>query len=176
MNTQFGNSKAHDIVSIAVVAALYIIISIILAPLSFGIGLRISEGLNFLALYNRRHIYGLTLGVFFSNYFAYGALDMLIGSLSTLVFVTLGCWLADFIVNRIDYYQSLPFDSMLLKYLILSIVFSLSMFTIAGMVFFLDASQAFWPLYINMAVIEMLSMVLGGMLIYPISKRIDLTK
>ncbi|MBG9989478.1 QueT transporter family protein [Aerococcaceae bacterium DSM 111176] len=172
----YNNSTAKEVVLTAIIAALYIVLTLVLAPLSFGIGLRISEGLNLLALYNKRHIWGVTIGVFFVNYFAYGAIDMVVGSLSTLVFLFLGRWIADKAVDQITKRHTLKIDPMIIKYIILTIVFSLSMFTIALMVLFLDASAAFWPTYISMVFIELLSMGVGGFIVYPLSKRIDLTK
>lgn len=169
-------SKGHHITMIGLVAALYVVLTFLLAPLSFGMGLRISEGLNYLGLYNRRHILGISLGVFLTNYFAYGLWDMVIGTLSTLVFVPLGVWLAKKWTPKVKGFLPKRLDPMLIEYAILTLVFSWSMFTIAGMVVFLGASDAFWPLYGSMVVVEALSMSLGGLIIYPLSRRLDLSK
>lgn len=167
--------QTHDVIKASVVTALYIVLTFLLAPLSFGIGLRISEGLNFLVLYNRRHIIGLVIGVFLVNYFSYGVIDMIVGSISTLVFLLLGESIADLFVEKLGLKYFFSCDPMILKYIILTIIFSLSMFTIALMVKWLGATEAFWPLYIKMAFIEALSMLIGGFIIYPMSRRIDLT-
>ena len=169
------DSKATTITRTAIVAAMYVILTFLLAPLSFGPGFRISEGLNFLSLYNKRHIYAITLGVFIVNYFAYGPWDMIVGSLSSLVFLSIGRYLAKkashWTVRR-GYKQ----DPILVEYLVLALVFSLSMFTITIMVIMLGFEDAFWPLYISQVLIEFGSMALGAIVIYPLSKRIDLTK
>ncbi|EFR31628.1 QueT transporter family protein [Eremococcus coleocola] len=172
---QSVNSKAHDMTLMAVVSALYVVLTFLLAPLAFGPGFRISEGLNFLALYNKRHIYAITVGVFIVNYFAYGIWDMVIGSLSSLVFLFIGKYLAE---KAATWAQKAGFkgDPMLVKYAILAIVFSLSMFTITLMIIMLGSGDAFWPLYISQVVIELGSLALGAIFMYPLSKRIDFTR
>ncbi len=48
------------------------------------------------------------------------------------------------------------------------------MFTIAAMlVFIIDTGEAFWPLYVYLVVSEALAMILGGLIVYPVMKRID---
>ncbi len=57
--------STQSIAKTAVVAALYIAITIILAPISFGVvQIRIAEMFNYLALYNKRYIWGVTLVCF----------------------------------------------------------------------------------------------------------------
>ncbi|MGX7141338.1 QueT transporter family protein [Facklamia languida] len=167
----------YDLTMVGLVAAAYIVLTMILAPLSFGIGLRISEGLNFLALYNKRHIYGITLGVFVVNYFAYGVSDMIVGSLSSLVFLFLGKLLAEWLIDEKHLFSHLKLDPMILKYLIIGTLFSISMFTIAILVVVLGAGWgAFWVIYLQMVVIEAISLALGGVILYLVSQRVDLTK
>ena len=167
----------YDLTMVGLVAAAYIVLTLVLAPLSFGMGIRISEGLNFLALYNKRHIYGITLGVFVVNYFSYGVSDMIVGSLSSLVFLLLGKYLAEWLVDDRRIFSHLKVDPMILKYLVLGILFSLSMFTIAILVVVLGAGwEAFWVLYLQMAVTEAIGLALGGIILYLVSQRVNLSK
>lgn len=167
----------YDLTMVGLVAAAYIVLTLVLAPLSFGMGIRISEGLNFLALYNKRHIYGITLGVFVVNYFSYGVSDMVVGSLSSLVFLLLGKYLAEWLVDDRRIFRHLKVDPMILKYLVLGILFSLSMFTIAILVVVLGAGwEAFWVLYLQMAVTEAIGLALGGIILYLVSQRVNLSK
>lgn len=167
----------YDLTMVGLVAAAYIVLTLVLAPLSFGMGIRISEGLNFLALYNKRHIYGITLGVFVVNYFSYGVSDMIVGSLSSLVFLLLGKYLAEWLVDDRRIFRHLKVDPMILKYLVLGILFSLSMFTIAILVVVLGAGwEAFWVLYLQMAVTEAIGLALGGIILYLVSQRVNLSK
>lgn len=62
-------SMTHrSIVSLAkttIVAAIYVVMTLMLSPLSFGIvQVRFSEMLNYTALFNRRYVWAVTLGVF----------------------------------------------------------------------------------------------------------------
>lgn len=166
--------SANDVTRIGLVAALYIVLTIVTAPLSFGFGVRIGEGLNFLALYNKRHIYGITIGVFFVNYFAYGVWDMVVGSLSTFVFLFIGRYLADrlFLILPQSLKDKVP--AMLIKYIILGTIFTLSMITIALLVVFLGAPwETLGSLYVSMMLAEALSLLVGGTLLYLISRRMD---
>lgn len=170
-------SSAREVILTGLVAASYIVFTLVTGPLSFGLGIRISEGLNFLALYNKRHIWGITIGVFFVNYFAYGVWDMLVGSLHTLIALNLGVWLGEKIVNKLEEKGKLSIDAMLIKYIVVGIVFTVFMFMIAIMVVMLGAGwSAFWPLYISMMGAEALSLVAGGIIIYLVSKRVNLTQ
>ena len=171
------NTSAYDIALIGLVAGLYAAFTFVTGPLSFGPGFRIAEGLNFLGFYNKRHIYAITLGVAIVNYYAYGIADIIVGSLSSLIFIWLGVELANFLVDKEIIKNSFNLDPILLKYLILAIFFSLSMISIAIMVVMLGAGwPAFWGIYLNMIVIEFLSMAVGAPIIYALSKRIDLSK
>lgn len=176
MNLSYQDRKSYQMASIALVATIYFGLSFITAPLVFGpLNFRVAEGLNFLALYNRRHIWALSLGVFLTNYFVYGPLDMIIGSLSTLIFLHLGAWLADILVNQ-SKSKAFNMDSILIKYGILAITFSLSMISIALMIKFLGYSGPFLALYLGLFFSELVAMIIGSLLVYPMSKRINLSK
>lgn len=169
--------SARDIALTGLVGAAYIVLTLITAPFSLGLGIRISEGLNFLALYNKRHIWGVTLGVFLVNYFAYGVWDMIIGSLHTVISLYLGVWLAEKVTSKLKENNALSIDPMIIKYIVVGIVFTLFMFMIAIMVVMLGAGwEAFWGIYISMMGAEALSLVAGGFIIFLTSKRIDLTR
>lgn len=171
------NRSARDIALTGLVAAAYIVLTLITAPFSLGLGIRISEGLNFLALYNKRHIWGITLGVFLVNYFSFGVWDMVVGSLHTIISLYLGVWLAEMIVKKLKKSDSLSIDPMIIKYIVVGIIFTLFMFMIAIMVVMLGAGwEAFWGIYISMMGAEALSLVAGGFIIYVVSKRIDLNR
>ncbi|AMB93774.1 QueT transporter family protein [Aerococcus sanguinicola] len=165
-----SSARTLDLTKAAIIAALYVAMSLLLAPLTFGpIGIRLSEGLNFLGLYHKRYIYAITVGVFIVNYFSYGIWDMIVGSISTFIFLWVGRWLGEQLVKHSNF----KIDPMIIKYIVLTIVFSLSMFTITFSVVFLGFDGPIWPLYLNMAGTEALAMIVGGFIIYPISKRIN---
>ena len=81
------NNKTKRIVIAGVVAAIYTVLTMVLAPLSFGpIQLRLSELLVLLVFVDPIYIIGLTLGCMLSNLLGgYGILDIVFGSLATLL-------------------------------------------------------------------------------------------
>ena len=164
----------RDITKQAVIAAIYVVVSLAMAPISLGpLNFRLSEGLNLLSLYDKKYIRGVTVGVFITNLFAFGIYDMIIGTASTYIFLHLGVWVADRVSTKMNDKMN-NFQLTILRYGILTIIFSLSMFTIAAMlVFIIDTGEAFWPLYVYLVASEALAMILGGLIIYPVMKRID---
>ncbi|WP_416182298.1 QueT transporter family protein [Acidaminococcus timonensis] len=71
----------------ALLAAIYAVLTLCLAPLSYGpIQVRISESLTLLAFYDKRWVPGLTVGCFLSNLGSpFGITDMVIGTLATFL-------------------------------------------------------------------------------------------
>ncbi|MDU6524449.1 MAG: QueT transporter family protein, partial [Enterococcus sp.] len=119
---------------------------------------------NYLPLFNRRYTISVTLGVAIANLASpLGIVDVLLGSFST--------WIVLLVCRRVT--QNIP--SPKLKMIVTALVFAFSMFTVAGQLsFFYQA-----PFFFNWLVIglgELLSMSLGGALIYLISQRVNLTK
>lgn len=79
-----------QLVQVAVVAALYAVLTSVLAPISFGaVQFRVSEMMVFLAYFNPIYIIGLTLGCFITNILTspYFILDGIFGTIATLISV-----------------------------------------------------------------------------------------
>lgn len=160
--------KTHDLVKGGVVAAIYIVLTLLVAPIAFGsIQFRISEGLNFLGLYNRRYIIAITLGVFLVN-MANGPIDMIVGTLHTFVSLVLGRYLA----KKVTEHQQSP--SRVTQYALMTLVFSVMMFIIAYMlVYLLHFEEAFWFTYGTLFLSELVAMAFGAFVMLPLSSRID---
>jgi len=81
------NISIKDIVVLSMVAAIYVILTVGLSPLSYGdVQFRISEALMLLIVYKRRYAISLILGCFVSNLFSpVGFVDILFGTLATVV-------------------------------------------------------------------------------------------
>lgn len=170
-------NRTQDLVKSAIVIALYMALTFMVAPVAFGpIQFRISEILNYLGLYHRRYIYAVTLGVFLANSIQYGPVDMVVGSLTTLLSFYGSLWLGDKVVKLNQEYQWFKIDDILLKYVTMAIIFALGCFTIALMLVVIGAEAAFWPVYLSLFVSELVMMLLGIPVMYTVSKRIDLTK
>ena len=164
---------ARDMVQIALVAAIYIALTIIppFTVISDGANqFRISEMMNFMAFYNRKYIIGVTIGCMISNFFSFGILDVFVGGGSTLVFLTLGVVLFSkvkpgYLLNgwlRKDFF-------------LFSIFFSISMVTIAIELNIVTGAP-FLLTWFTTAIGECASLLVGAILIDKISKRIDLTQ
>ena len=83
----------QTLTKIALIAALYSVLSLVLAPLSFGtLQVRVSEALTLLPLIYPPAILGLTLGCFITNLLGafmglniLGFMDVIFGTLATLI-------------------------------------------------------------------------------------------
>lgn len=84
MNNPNSQTKAWSVIALtkmALITALYVVVTIFLAPFSFGaVQLRFSELFNYLPLFNKRYILAVTLGVAISNVASpLGLVDIVIG-------------------------------------------------------------------------------------------------
>ena len=70
----------------AVIAALYVSLCIVFAPASSGpVQVRVSEALTLLAVFSTEAIVGVTIGCFLSNMIISAPIDMIVGTLATLI-------------------------------------------------------------------------------------------
>ncbi len=80
------NSLTKKITRAGIVGALYALLTVLLAPISYGpFQLRIAESLSVLPLVFPETAIGLTVGCFISNVFGNGPLDMILGTLATAI-------------------------------------------------------------------------------------------
>ncbi len=154
-----------DVTRMALVTGLYVAVTLVLSVFSFGvIQIRLSEMFNYLSLYNKRYIVAVTAGVALANIASpLGLIDVVVGSVSTLI------------VLLINYKITRRIKNMKIKMAVTACVFAFSMFTVAGQLTILYQL----PFFLNWWVIalgELASMIVGGIIIYWISKKVDLTK
>ena len=93
----------RDLTHIAIVAALYVVLTIVppFNLISYGpYQFRIAEMFNLLGFYNRKYIIAVTLGCVIANFFSFNMIDVVVGSLSTLVFVGSGVYFFDRFKNQ----------------------------------------------------------------------------
>lgn len=161
----------RDLAQVAFVAALYVVLTITppLNAISYGAyQFRVSEMLNFMAFYNRKYIIGLTLGCMIANFYSFGLIDVVVGGLSTLVFVSLGVMLFD------RYKDQYLFNRLFNKaFFYFSFFFSASMFTVALELHFFGAP--FWLTWFTTAMGELASLLIGSLIMDRLSKRINLS-
>lgn len=155
-------------VLVGLIAAMYVAITAFVIPFGFGpVQFRLSEMFNHLAAFNKRYIVAVTLGVMIANFFfsPYGIVDVIVGGLQTLVMTSMVYW----ITRKIK--------STIVKLIITTVITTLMMWVIAGEIVFMSkVTLAFWPTYGGLMIGELASMILGGIIIYFLSKRVDLTE
>lgn len=157
-------SPATEITKIALIAALYIVITTMFTVISFGsFQVRLSEMFNYLPLFNKRYIWAVTIGVAIANLNSpLGIIDVLIGSIST------------FLVLKLVQYLTKNIKSIPIKFVITALFFALSMFTVAGQLTIVN-DLPFFVTWFSVGLGEFFSMVVGGIIIYWVSKKVDLT-
>ena len=75
-----------DIVKYACVAAIYVVLTWLVAPIAFvPIQFRISEALVLLCFFNKKYFLPLTIGCFVSNLMNTNVLDLLFGTFATMI-------------------------------------------------------------------------------------------
>ena len=81
-----GHSPVQRPARCAVIAAVYVVLCLVLAPFSYGaIQVRIAEALCLLPVFGAEYIVGVTLGCFLANLFGSTILDVVFGTLATLL-------------------------------------------------------------------------------------------
>lgn len=82
---------------IAVIAALYVVLTLISYPFSYGmIQFRISEALMLLCCYNKKYNWSMIIGCLISNLFSFNLIDCIFGVLAT----TIACLLMNIVKNK----------------------------------------------------------------------------
>lgn len=77
---------AKKIARAGIIGAIYVTLTLVLYPISFGaVQVRISEAFCLLPLIFPESIIGLSVGCLISNFFGNGALDVVFGTLATVV-------------------------------------------------------------------------------------------
>lgn len=104
------------ITEIGMISAIYITVSLVLSPISFGASqIRIAEALTILPVFNKRYIYGLTLGCFLTNFIGaingqniLGFADSIIGTTATLFACYLTYYLRKYKIKGVPFLSMLP--------------------------------------------------------------------
>lgn len=167
MTTSVSTSRAgvQETAKVAIVASLYVAVTVVLAVISFGaVQLRLAEMFNYLAIFHKRYIYAVTLGVVIANFLSpMWWIDVPVGGIATLI-----CLIICRAVTK-------NIASLAWKLIITGIIFTISMFTVATQLMIVF-DMPFWPTYGMVAVGEAFSMLVGGVTIWLIQKKVDLTR
>lgn len=162
-SSSYSSTQTHSLVKAGLVTALYIVLTVAVAPVGFGpIQFRISEALNYFGLYHKRYVASLTLGVMVVNAMHSTLLDVFFGTLHTLLSLLISRWLGQWIVTRFQ----LQSRERAVRYIVMAITFSVMMFIIAWMLQYMGYSEFFWETYLTLALSEIIVMTLGGLVFY----------
>ena len=81
-----GRVSVRRLVRCAVIAAVYVVLCLVLAPFSYGaVQVRIAEALCLLPVFGAEYIIGVTLGCFLANLFGSTIIDVVFGTIATLL-------------------------------------------------------------------------------------------
>lgn len=81
-----GHASVQRLVRCAVIAAVYVVLCLVLAPFSYGaVQVRVAEALCLLPVFGAEYIVGVTLGCFLANLFGSTIIDVVFGTLATLL-------------------------------------------------------------------------------------------
>lgn len=171
MENQKTASKTSTLIVNAIIAALYVVLTLVIAPLSQGaIQLRISESLNHLVVFNKKLLWGVLAGVvMFNLFFSQGGLmDVLFGGGQTLIALSITAWSAKYV------------KSAKIRLAINTLVFSISMVLIAIMICMLSGfavgSHFFWVTYGTLFLSEFIMMAISAPVMYYINKSVHFNR
>lgn len=157
--------KTKFLATSSVIAALYIAVSMLIAPFSFGaIQLRIGEMLNHLIVFNKKYFYAIVVGVFITNLFSpNGPLDLLFGVGQTALSLALTIFSARYI------------KSIVRRMIFNTIVFTFMMWLIAWELNILF-DLPFGYTWLTVAIGEAIVMVVGVPIMLALNKRLHFKK
>lgn len=159
--------NTRTLVTNALIAALYIIVTGLIAPFGFThIQFRMSELFNHLIVFNKKYFIGIVVGVFFANwFFSPLKVDLIFGLTHSIVSLLITMIFARFVTNK--------FTLMWIN----TIVFSFNMFIIAYMLkVFLDLPETFAFLWATTGISEFITMGIAIPIIILLNKRLNFKK
>lgn len=103
------NLSVRRLVRCAVIAAVYVVVCLVLAPFSYGaVQVRVAEALSLLPVFGAEYIVGVTLGCFLANLLGSTVVDVVFGTLATLLACLVTYKLRDIRVKGLAIPASLP--------------------------------------------------------------------
>ena len=103
------NSSVRKLVHCGVVAAIYVVLCLALQPLSYGaVQVRVAEALCLLPVFGAEYIVGVVLGCFLANLLGSTIVDVIFGTLATLLACLVTYKLRDVRIKGLAIPASLP--------------------------------------------------------------------
>lgn len=156
----------RTLVGNGIVAALYVAVSALIQPFGFtNVQFRVSEIFNHLVVFNRKYIFGIVLGVFFTNLF-----------FSPMVVYDLTFGVGHSLITLLMVIGSMRW----IKHVWARLMFNTGLFTFTMFIIAWELKLAFGlPFYITWlttAAGEFVVMFLGAPIMYALNKRINFEK
>ena len=148
------------------VAALYVAVTIAIAPIAFGnIQYRVSELFNHLVVFNKKYIYGIVVGVLLANLFlsTIKLYDLTFGVAHSIICLLITIGISKFVKSH------------LLRMIINTLVFTFNMFIIAYQLH-LALGFPFFITWGTTALGEFVVMAIGIPIMHFLNKRISFAK
>ena len=103
------NLSVRRLVRCAVIAAVYVVVCLVLAPFSYvAVQVRVAEALCLLPVFGAEYIVGVTLGCFLANLLGSTVVDVVFGTLATMLACLVTYKLRDIRVKGLAIPASLP--------------------------------------------------------------------
>ncbi|EUJ45273.1 QueT transporter family protein [Listeria riparia] len=149
----------------AIVAALYVVVTLVVAPFGFtNIQFRLSEMFNHLIVFDKKYFFGIVVGVLIANFFSpLGWYDLVFGVGQSAISLLIVILLSKYVKN------------VKIRMVLTTLVFSATMFIIAWELA-LVASLPFFYTWLTLAISECIVLAVGAPIMYYINKRIDFKK
>ncbi|MBK3495453.1 QueT transporter family protein [Viridibacillus sp. YIM B01967] len=157
--------KVKSMATSGIIAALYIAVSLLIAPFTFGaLQFRLSEMFNHLVVFNKKYIVGILLGVFITNLFSpLGMYDLFFGLGQSVLALGITIFAKRFINGHV---KQMIFGTL---------VFTFTMFLIA-IELHLVFDLPFLYTWLTVAVGELVVMGIGIPIMLALNKRINFNK
>lgn len=147
-----------------VVGALYAVLTIVLAPISYGqIQFRVAEALTILPLVFPETSIGLSVGCFVANIFGNGPLDMILGTAATMLASFLTCFIGKHIHKTVPKLVLGAFPPVFINAFIVPLTF-------------MATSDTAWSYLINVALVflgQAVVLALLGPIVYFCAEKIE---
>lgn len=148
------------------VAALYIVVTLLIAPIAFGsIQYRVSELFNHLVVFNKKYIYGIVLGVVLANLFlsTMKLYDLTFGVAHSIICLAITIGISKYVKSEV------------VRMILNTLVFTFNMFIIA-FALHLALDLPFLVTWATTAIGEFVVMAIGIPIMYVLNKRISFGK
>ncbi|MGE7921399.1 QueT transporter family protein [Viridibacillus sp. NPDC093762] len=157
--------KVKSLATSGIIAALYIAVSMLIAPLAFGaIQFRIAEMFNHLVVFNKKFFVGIVIGVFITNLFSpLGMYDLIFGLGQSVLALSITIFAKRFIKGHV---KQMIFGTL---------VFTFTMFLIA-IELYLAFQLPFLYTWLTVAIGELVVMGIGIPIMLALNKRINFSK